>query len=85
MRDSWSVPVLLALAALAGYAAGARTVQAQTEALPFSTGDTVTFFFQSEGSSWKCRIDEIRGGFARCGDPSSPQVVRYGDRQPDLQ
>ena len=40
---SWSVPVLLALAALAGYAAGARPVQAQTEPLPFSTGDTVTF------------------------------------------
>jgi hypothetical protein len=85
MRDSWSVPVLLALAALAGYAAGARPVQAQTEALPFSTGDTVTLYFHGDGGSWKCRVEEIRGGFARCGDPSGPQVVRYGDRQPDLQ
>ena len=45
MRHPWSVPVLLALAALAGYAAGARPVQAQSEPLPFSTGDTVTFSF----------------------------------------
>jgi len=43
MRKFISVPVLLSLAALAGYAAGARPVQAQSEALPFSTGDTVTF------------------------------------------
>ena len=82
MRHPWSVPVLLALAAVAGYAAGAHPVQAQTEALPFSTGDTVTFSFQPEGT-WKCRIEEIRGAFARCGDPSGPPVVRFGDRQPD--
>jgi hypothetical protein len=43
MRHPWSVSVLLALAALAGSAAGARPVQAQIEALPFSTGETVTF------------------------------------------
>ena len=47
MRHSWSVPVLLALAALAGYAAGTRPVQAQSDALPFSTGDTVTFTLQT--------------------------------------
>ena len=82
MRHPWSVPVLLALAALAGYAAGTRPVQAQSEALPFSTGDTVTF--SNPEGTWKCRIEEIRGAFARCGDPSGPQVVRPGDRQPDL-
>ena len=81
MRHPWSIPILLALAALAGYAAGAHPVQAQTEALPFSTGDTVTF--SNPEGTWKCRIEEIRGAFARCGDPSGPQVVRYGDRQPD--
>jgi hypothetical protein len=82
MRQSWSVLVLLALAALVGYAAGARPVQAQTEALPFSTGDTVTFSFQQEGT-WKCRIEEMRGTFALCGDPAGPPVGRFGDRQPD--
>ena len=81
MRHPWSVPVLLALTALAGYAAGARPVQAQSEALPFSTGETVTF--SNPEGTWKCRIEEIRGAFARCGDPSGPQVVRNGDRQPD--
>ena len=81
MRHSMFVPVLLALAALAGYAAGARPVQAQSEALPFSTGDTVTF--SNPEGTWKCRIEEIRGAFARCGDPSGPQVVRFGDRRPD--
>ena len=81
MRNFISVPALLSLAALAGYAAGVRPVQAQSEALPFSTGDTVTF--SNPEGTWKCRIEEIRGAFARCGDPSGPQVVRYGDRQPD--
>ena len=84
MRHSWSFPVLLALAALAGYAAGARPVQAQSDTFPFSIGDTVTFNLQPDGT-WKCRIEEIRGTFARCGDPSGPPTVRYGDRQPDQQ
>ena len=84
MRHLSVVPILLALAALAGYAAGARPVQAQVEALPFSTGDTLTFSLQGDGV-WKCRIEEIRGTFARCGDPSGPPTVRYGDRQPDQQ
>ena len=82
MRHPWSVPVLLALAALAGYATGAAPTQAQTQALPFVTGDIVTFRFQTDGS-WQCRIEEIRGTFALCGDPAGPQVVRYGDRQQD--
>ena len=84
MRHLSVVPVLLALAALAGYAAGARPLQAQVEAVPFSTGDTVTFSVQGSGT-WKCRIEEIRGAFARCGDPAGPPTVRYGGRQPDQQ
>ncbi len=82
MRHPWSIAVLLAVAALAGYAAGARPVQAQAEALPFTIGETVTFSMHPEGS-WKCRIEEIRGTFARCIDPSMP--VRFFDRQPDQQ
>ena len=46
MRHLWSIPVLLALAALAGYAAGARPVQAQVEAMPFRVGETVVFSLQ---------------------------------------
>ena len=81
MRHPWSIPVLLALAALAGYAAGARPVQAQSVGLPFSAGDTVTF--SNPEGTWKCRIEEIRGTFARCGDPSGQTTFQYGDRQPD--
>ena len=81
MHNVISVPVLLAFTALAGYAAGAYPVQAQTEALPFSTGDTVTF--SNPEGTWKCRIEEIRGTFARCGDPSGQTTFQYGDRQPD--
>ena len=82
MRYPRSVPVLLAIATLAGYAVAARPVQAQTEALPFSVGDTVTFSFNGGGSR-RCRIEELRGRFARCGDPSASRVVRYGDPQMD--
>ena len=81
MRHPWSVPVLLALATVAGYAAGSRPVQAQTEALPFAIGEIVTISLQ--GGTHRCRIEEIRSMFARCGDPSGPPVGGYGLRQPD--
>ena len=82
MRHPWSVPVLLALAALAGYAAGARPVQAQSEPLPFSTGDTVTFSYP-EGTG-KCRIEEIKWHVRPVR--RSVRTARssdIGDRQPD--
>jgi hypothetical protein len=68
MRHPWSVPVLLVLTALAGYAAGARPVRAQAETFPFHLGDTVTFTFQGGGTR-PCRIEEMKGAFARCGNP----------------
>ena len=80
MRYSWTVFVLLALAALAGYAAGARPVKAQAQPLPFAIGETVTFSLQ--GGTHRCRVEEIRGAFARCADPSSPPVGGFGVRQP---
>ena len=80
MRHSWSVPVLLVLAALAGYATGARPVQAQPQPLPFAIGETVTISLQ--GGTHRCRIEEIRGMFARCGDPSGPPIGGFGVRQP---
>ena len=61
------VPVLLTLAALAGYATGARPVQAQAEPFPFQVGDNVTFSFQGGGTR-PCRIEEMKGVFARCGN-----------------
>jgi hypothetical protein len=81
MRNSLSIALLLVLAALAGYAVGAHPVEAQTVALPFSTGETVTISLQGGGSR-KCRIEEIRGMFARCADPSPPQEFLSGYRQP---
>ena len=79
MRLSWSVPVLVALAAVAGYAAGARPVQAQAEPVPFAIGETVTISLQ--GGTHRCRIEEVRGTFARCGDPSRPPVGGFGVNQ----
>ena len=78
MRHPWSVPALLVLAALAGYAAGGRPVQAQPQPLPFAIGETVTISLQ--GGTHRCRIEEIRGTFARCGDPSGPPIGGFGVR-----
>ena len=80
MRHSCSAPVLLVLAAVAGYALGTPPVRAQPQPLPFAIGDTVTISLQ--GGTTRCRIEEIRGTFARCADPSGPPVGGYGVRQP---
>jgi hypothetical protein len=77
MRHSWFVPVLLALAALAGYAVGARPAQAQSEPLPFRIGEIVTFRYPDNGSR-DCRIAEVKGMFALCGPTSERQGPTYG-------
>jgi hypothetical protein len=79
MRHSWSVPVLLAFAALAGYAAGARPVQAQSELSPFSGGDLVMVSLAGGGTR-SCAIEEIRGSFARCGT-GQRQPLSIGQRE----
>lgn len=81
MRDPWSVPVLLVLAALGGYAVGTRPVQAQPQTLPLVIGETVNISLQGSGTH-RCRVEEIRGTFARCGDPSRQPVGGFGVRQP---
>jgi hypothetical protein len=81
MRHACSVPVLIALAALAGYASGARPVQAQPEPWPFSIGEVVTFEFADNGSR-QCRIEEVKGGFALCRYPSDQQGFTIGRREP---
>ena len=78
MRPASFVPVLLVIAALAGYATGARPVRAQTDASPLRIGEIVTLSFEG-GGSHRCRIDDLKGSFARCGDPEAPAVPRYGD------
>jgi len=77
MRPSWSVAVLLFLTAIAGYAAGTRPVQAQSEPLPFKTGEIVMFRFADDGAR-ECRITEIKGMFALCEPPSERQGPTYG-------
>ena len=64
-------------AALAGYAAGARPVQAQSYALPFPVGDTVTFNFSrtAPGSV------ELRRYVARSPDAA----IRPGHRRLDTE
>ena len=81
MRALWSVPALLFLSALAGYAVGARPVQAQAQFWPFSTGELVTFVYV-DGRSRDCRIDEIMGQFARCAVLSDPHRPSFGKPAP---
>ena len=81
MRFPWSVPVLLVLAALAGYATGARPVQAQADSFPFQVGDIVSFYFP-DADSRECLIEQVRGAFAKCVNPSDRQGPTIGRREP---
>ena len=51
-------PVLLALAAIGGYTAGARPVQAQSEGLPFRVGETIAVY--NGDANIRCRVAEIQ-------------------------
>jgi len=79
MPHRWSVPVLLILAALAGYAAASRPVQAQAEQWPFSSGEVITLTFPG-GATRPCSIEEIKGMFARCGT-GQRQPLSIGQRE----
>ena len=78
MRHSWSFPVLLALAALAGYTAGARPVQAQSDTFPFSIGDTVTFNLQP---GRHVEVSKLKRYVAHSRDAA----IRPGQRQSDTE
>ena len=71
MRHSWSVPVLLALATLGGYAAGARPVGAQSEEPLIRVGDRVLVLYNgNDGRGHPCQVLAIQGSFLRCApDP----------------
>ena len=73
MRHPWSVPVLLALAVLAGYAAGARPVQAQSERWPVSSGDAVTLTFPGGGSRRCCNRGD-QGHVCAVWDRPTPAI-----------
>lgn len=72
MINRWSLVAVL-LGVLAGYSLSGRSVQAQTDALPFAVGDTVTLWYGTEsaapafGTSVECVVAEFRGGYVRCG------------------
>ena len=68
MRHRWSVAVLVVLGGVAGYAAGTRPLQAQTEkteTLPFQIGQTVELGFDASQSRM-CRVEALKGTFVRC-------------------
>jgi hypothetical protein len=81
MRHPWSVAAVLTLVALAAYFAGAHPVAAQSDIWPFSAGETVTLEF-ADGATRQCRVEEIKGGFARCGNPADRQGSTIGRREP---
>jgi hypothetical protein len=80
MRHPWFVPALLALAALGGYAAGARPVSAQPvsaqplsaqpasaqpDVVPVRVGQTVELGFDASHGR-RCFVEEMKGTFVRC-------------------
>jgi hypothetical protein len=67
MRTRCFTAVVLAVDALAIYKGAGHSVAAQSQPFPFRIGEVVTLSFQGGGSR-PCRIDDIRGTFALCGD-----------------
>ena len=72
MLNRWSL-VFLVLGVLVGYAMAGAPVGAQTEALPFGVGESVTLWYAKDaappelGNSVHCAVEEIRGGYVKCG------------------
>jgi hypothetical protein len=63
VTNRWAVVLILGMAVLSGYALSGPSAQAQTEALPFAVGDSITLFYDIRIS---CKIAAIRGDFVRC-------------------
>lgn len=72
MLNRWSL-LTLALGVVVGYTFSGTSLQAQTDALPFAVGETVTLWYGKDtgtpmfGTSVECAVAEIRGGYVRCG------------------
>lgn len=69
MLNRWSAAVFV-VGILAGYALSAPPATAQSPALPFTVGDTVTLRYDKNApeSSVTCWVGVVRGDYVRC-DP----------------
>jgi hypothetical protein len=81
MRYRSLAAAALALAAIAGYAAATAPLGAQGDVYPFQIGEVVTFGYPDNGRR-DCRIEEIKGVYARCGSPVERSGPTYGRREP---
>jgi hypothetical protein len=75
MLNRWSA-ALFVVGILAGYALSAPAATAQSPALPFVVGDTVSLSFDKNSpvSNVTCRVGLIRGDYVRC-DPRESEFV----------
>ena len=76
MVNRWSVAVFV-VGILAGYALSAPAATAQSPALPFAIGDTVTLRFEKSAydeSQVTCRVGLVRGDYVRC-DPRESEFI----------
>ena len=69
MLNRWSA-ALFVVGILAGYALSAPPATAQSPALPFAVGDTVTLRYDKNApeSQVTCQVGVVRGDYIRC-DP----------------
>ena len=69
MLNRWSAAVFV-VGILAGYALSAPAATAQSPALPFVVGDTVTLWYDKNApqSQVTCHVGLVRGDYVRC-DP----------------
>jgi hypothetical protein len=67
MLNRWSAAVFV-VGILAGYALSAPPATAQSPALPFVVGDTVTLRYDKNApeSQVTCQIGLVRGDYVRC-------------------
>jgi hypothetical protein len=71
MWNRWSL-LMVILGALGGYAVASPSVTAQSEALPFAVGETVTLWYgegtstPAIGTSVECTVAEVRGSYVKC-------------------
>ncbi|HMC76705.1 MAG TPA: hypothetical protein VKH34_06220 [Vicinamibacterales bacterium] len=75
MVNRWSAAVFV-VGILAGYALSAPAATAQSPALPFVVGDTVTLSLDKNGpvSQVSCRVGLVRGDYVRC-DPRESDFI----------
>jgi hypothetical protein len=75
MLNRWSAAVFV-VGILAGYALSAPPATAQSPALPFAVGDTVTLSYDKSAyeSQVTCKVGLVRGDYVRC-DPRESEFI----------